>query len=315
MTDYVTPTTWEQCAAHVEAGGIVEVFDGFDEWLDEGVGPSGFRSRPRGPGIGTWEAPRRLVPIETEAYRKERRAIDVPDGYEAVWLPSETVDEFGAGEDDRVSRGHVVAGAREAQARRGTTPAPPPAPSPVPSWPDGVLRDAANRLRWIANSGYIEDPGIKRIIRSWADELDATPAPPWPGAVLSGLTDEDGVPTWLAQAGQVRGEQVRFGQGGAWWPNTLDDYDPALDFDDDRWVEVRAPVPVPEPETERVQLGVAVVGGLLAICREGGTLDLGRGDVRIHTENGALVASTSESMFTVEIDPDGTVEVLKDGDR
>ncbi|MGB3053342.1 MAG: hypothetical protein WBB52_00705, partial [Acidimicrobiales bacterium] len=46
-----------------------------------------------------------------------------------------------------------------------------PAPSPVPPWPDGVLRDAANRLRWIANSGYIEDPGIKRIIRSWADEL------------------------------------------------------------------------------------------------------------------------------------------------
>ncbi|MBK6858031.1 MAG: hypothetical protein IPG97_16165 [Microthrixaceae bacterium] len=23
---------------------------------------------------------------------------------------------------------------------------------PVPPWPDGVLRDAANRLRWIANS-------------------------------------------------------------------------------------------------------------------------------------------------------------------
>ena len=66
------------------------------------------------------------------------------------------------------------------------------APPPVPSWPDGVLRDAANRLRWIANSGYIEDPGIKRIIRSWADELDATLVPPWPGAVLSGLTDEDG---------------------------------------------------------------------------------------------------------------------------
>ena len=54
------------------------------------------------------------------------------------------------------------------------------APPPVPSWPDGVLRDAANRLRWIANSGYIEDPGIKRIIRSWADELDATLVPPWP---------------------------------------------------------------------------------------------------------------------------------------
>ncbi len=31
--------------------------------------------------------------------------------------------------------------------------------------------------------------------------------------------------------------------------------------------------------------------------------------------HGASVASTSESMFTVEIDPDGTIEVLKDGDR
>jgi len=185
-----------------------------------------------------------------------------------------------------------------------------PAPPPVPSWPDGVLRDAANRLRWIANSGYIEDPGIKRIIRSWADELDATLVPPWPGAVLSGLTDEDGVPTWLAQAGQVRGEQVRRRSDFAWVNN-----DQMVAHLDTVWVEVRAPRAVPVPETERVQLGVAVVGGLLAICREGGTLDLGRGDVRIHTENGALVASTSESMFTVEIDPDGTVEVLKDGDR
>ena len=185
-----------------------------------------------------------------------------------------------------------------------------PAPSPVPPWPDGVLRDAANRLRWIANSGYIEDPGIKRIIRSWADELDATLVPPWPGAVLSGLCDEDGVPTWLAQAGQVRGEQVRRRSDFVWVDN-----DQMVAHFDTVWVEVRAPRPVAVPETERVQLGVAVVGGLLAICREGGTLDLGRGDVRIHTENGALVASTSESMFTVEIDADGTVEVLKDGDR
>ncbi|MBK6857785.1 MAG: hypothetical protein IPG97_14880 [Microthrixaceae bacterium] len=56
----------------------------------------------------------------------------------------------------------------------------------------------------------------------WVRESPAPPpAPPWPGAVLSGLTDEDGVPTWLAQAGQVRGEQVRFGPHGAWWLNRL----------------------------------------------------------------------------------------------
>ncbi|MBK6857514.1 MAG: hypothetical protein IPG97_13455 [Microthrixaceae bacterium] len=121
------------------------------------------------------------------------------------------------------------------------------APPPVPSWPDGVLRDAANRLRWIANSGYIEDPGIKRIIRSWADELDATPVPPWPGAVLSGLVDEDGVPTWLAQAGQVRGEQVRRRSDLVWVNN-----DQMVAFSDTVWVEVRDPRAVPEPETERV---------------------------------------------------------------
>ena len=136
-----------------------------------------------------------------------------------------------------------------------------------------------------------------------------SPVPPWPGAVLSGLVDEDGVPTWLAQAGQVRGEQVRLMAGSEVWMTCCRGWSAV------RWVEVRAPRAVPEPETERVQLGVAVVGGLLAICREGATLDLGRGDVKIHTENGASVASTSESMFTVEIAPDGTVEVLKDGDR
>lgn len=227
-------------------------------------------------------------------------------GYNALTVTARAVlgHLHGQHDDSALPYSHCLLCELFRDARRGST----PTPSPVPPWPDGVLRDAANRLRWIANSGYIEDPGIKRIIRSWADELDATPVPPWPGAVLSGLTDEDGVPTWLAQAGQVRGEQVRL-------RHLDDEWATWATLDGDQWVEVRAPRAVPEPETERVQLGVAVVGGLLAICREGATLDLGRGDVKIHTENGALVASTSESMFTVEIDPDGTVEVLKDGDR
>ncbi len=63
------------------------------------------------------------------------------------------------------------------------------------------------------------------------------PVPPWPGAVLSGLTDEDGVPTWLAQAGQVRGEQVRACTSVPWLPNTS--------YGEDEWVEVRAPRAVP----------------------------------------------------------------------
>ena len=180
------------------------------------------------------------------------------------------------------------------------------APSPVPPWPDGVLRDAANRLRWIANSGYIEDPGIKRIIRSWADELDATLVPPWPGAVLSGLTDEDGVPTWLAQAGQVRGEQVRFGSHGAWWPNTVDDFDPDNDFVEDRWVEVRAPRAVPVPETERVPWWEAV----------GRRWPDGRTVWKVtHSVEGVIAWDNGGEALDVMFSADGTVEVLKDGDR
>lgn len=175
------------------------------------------------------------------------------------------------------------------------------APSPVPPWPDGVLRDAANRLRWIANSGYIEDPGIKRIIRSWADELDATLVPPWPGAVPSGLTDEDGVPTWLAQAGQVRGEAVRLRHRDDEWATWAT-------LDGDEWVEVRAPRAAPEPETERVpwweardRLGLAgdpfvEVGS----DDEGPWVRVVEGGTKLHSP----------------VDPDGTVEVLRqDGDR
>ncbi len=184
------------------------------------------------------------------------------------------------------------------------------APPPVPSWPDGVLRDAANRLRWIANSGYIEDPGIKRIIRSWADELDATPVPPWPGAVLSGLVDEDGVPTWLAQAGQVRGEQVRRRSDLVWVNN-----DQMVAFSDTVWVEVRDPRAMPEPETERVPWYRAM----------GRTLPYGEllGDIvqaypSADSPGGIYVEYELPERNTTgnphRDDADGTVEVLKDGE-
>ena len=264
------------------------------------------------------------------------------------------------------------------------------APPPVPSWPDGVLRDAANRLRWIANSGYIEDPGIKRIIRSWADELDATPVPPWPGdenddtarlspdqgdrivnaccrmlgcepadidgdaaleeilteavercadlhgqdrweddchgcgfrvgdhttdgrcpapatpvppwpgAVLSGLVDEDGVPTWLAQAGQVRGEQVRRRSDLVWVNN-----DQMVAFSDTVWVEVRDPRAVPEPETERVPWWAAV-----------GRWTTGDELIVEVARTSVVPVVTVEGGGRVRVAPDGTVEVLRqDGDR
>jgi len=285
MTGYVTPTTWEQCARHVEAGGIVEVQTAWGAWEREYLTPRTYRRRHGAPGGSAWVT-RRLVPIESaartgaERYLTDRMtdpeyaeahleatrhltATVVPDGYEAVWLPSETVDEFDAGEDDRVSRGHVVAGAREAQARRGTTPAPPPAPSPVP---------------------------------------------PWPGAVLSGLVDEDGVPTWLAQAGQVRGEQVRSWHGSGWVAATHSRY---------AWVEVRAPRAVPEPETERVPWYRAM----------GRTLPYGEllGDIvqaypSADSPGGIYVEYELPERNTTgnphRDDADGTVEVLRrDGDQ
>ena len=79
----------------------------------------------------------------------------------------------------------------------------------------------------------------------WSKEaLSLLPVPPWPGAVLSGLVDEDGVPTWLAQAPNVQGEAVRTCVDFPWFicgsDNAVTPY----------WVEVRAPRAVPESETE-----------------------------------------------------------------
>lgn len=184
------------------------------------------------------------------------------------------------------------------------------APSPVPPWPDGVLRDAANRLRWIANSGYIEDPGIKRIIRSWADELDATLVPPWPGAVPSGLTDEDGVPTWLAQAGQVRGEAVRLRHRDDEWATWAT-------LDGDEWVEVRAPRAAPEPETERVPWWEAVEDDRDVTAAQGGPTFSAWLRLRDPEGDWWLVVNGCTDLATAykqKIAPDGTVEVLKDGE-
>ena len=122
------------------------------------------------------------------------------------------------------------------------------------------------------------------------------PVPPWPGAVLSGLVDEDGVPTWLAQAGDVRGGQVRSWYGSGWV--TATQY---------AWVEVRAPRAVPAPETERVPWWEAM--DRLGLAGDP-FVEVGSDDegpwVRV-VEGGTKLHSP--------VDPDGTVEVLKDGDR
>lgn len=141
-----------------------------------------------------------------------------------------------------------------------------------------------------------------------------SPVPPWPGAVLSGLTDEDGVPTWLAQAGQVRGEQVRCSRNLSWVPNH-GGYGPGV------WVEVRAPRAVPEPETERVSVWDALMNERTAIGYDGTPMKLRRGQTILYTRvdggGGRLMyddASHPEGKRPL-VAPDGTVEVLKDGDR
>ena len=85
--------------------------------------------------------------------------------------------------------------------------------------------------------------------------------PPWPGAVLSGLCDEDGEPTWLAQAGDVRGEQARIWHGDVW--NLADVWDHRA------WVEVRAPRAVPEPERVTVTIPAETAHALLRYIEDG----------------------------------------------
>ena len=176
-------------------------------------------------------------------------------------------------------------------------------PEPTPE-PD----DLRERIARAAAGGYMRVPIVALdgmyLGPPWLDVADAVlavlptplPVPPWPGAVLSGLVDEDGVPTWLAQAGQVRGEQVRGWRDMAWYrPDG---------HSSDTWVEVRAPRAVPEPETERVKLweafGRKLPDGRVICGWQWST----------QTRDGSV--TTEDDSFTPVHDAP-TVEVLKDG--
>ncbi len=138
----------------------------------------------------------------------------------------------------------------------------------------------------------------------WVRESPApSPVPPWPGAVLSGLTDEDGVPTWLAQAGQVRGEQVRKAALSRWTGN--------IAYGSDQWVEVRAPRTVPVPETERVQAWEAVRDGRQVV----GASSPFEAHYIWRSGPGRAFIGERTMDKAVLVAPDGTVEVLKDGDQ
>ena len=58
-------TTWEECARHVEAGGVVEYLDyqGDDEWMQGGMTAVDYRGMAEAPGKRGWRQ-RRLLPIE-----------------------------------------------------------------------------------------------------------------------------------------------------------------------------------------------------------------------------------------------------------
>ena len=249
-----------------------------------------------------------------------------PDGCEAVFLPTDVVDHYVSAEPpsgrwDRQASS-VADACREAQARRGTT----------PTTPGGDPRDAVRLLdlAWgvIANAdGWGDDTSWRQAAERWRDGyhrfLDALreeptappaptppPAPPWPGAVLSGLTDEDGVPTWLAQAGQVRGEQVRACTSVPWLPNTS--------YGEDEWVEVRAPRAVPEPETERVPWWESV--GRVVRDATGREAQILRADVgdgagpSVYAYHDQEPGAALRRLYA-PVNGFGTVEVLKDGDR
>lgn len=81
--------TWEECAQHVEAGGVVQYHHDAGVWLDEYLTADTCRRRTDAPGKGGYRS-RRLLPIE--APEPDPSAPDVPEGCEIVYVPTETID-------------------------------------------------------------------------------------------------------------------------------------------------------------------------------------------------------------------------------
>lgn len=94
---------------------------------------------PNGGGI-VWNEARVAASAYVGPEAKAEPSVDVPDGFEVVVLPSETVDEYAAGEFDGVSTRHVVEACRAARARRR------PATERVPWWEAVGRTDSYNGL-------------------------------------------------------------------------------------------------------------------------------------------------------------------------
>ncbi|MBP7630152.1 MAG: hypothetical protein KA758_06840 [Acidimicrobiales bacterium] len=183
--------------------------------------------------------------------------------------------------------------------------------------PEPPADDLRERIARAAAGGYMRVPIVALdgmyLGPPWLDVADAVlavlptppPTPPWPGAVLSGLCDEDGQPTWLAQAGQVRGEQVRIWHDEPWVTTHGS-------WADSRWVEVRAPRAVPEPETERVPWWEVVADQrrLVGFPEVGGTRYGADGCLAFTDHDGVLLANVHDP--AIGWDGSGTVEVLSE---
>lgn len=192
-------------------------------------------------------------------------------------------------------------------------------PPPEPPAPDDLVSRARRHAETHPESRELIEDLLEELLEAvvrWACFAAPPPVPPWPGAVLSGLTDEDGVPTWLAQAGDVRGEQVRRRSDFVWVNN-----DQMVAHLDTVWVEVRAPRAVPVPETERVPWWEAVEddSDVTTTVTPGGGPTFSAW-LRLRDPEGDwwLVVNGCTDLATAykqKIAPDGTVEVLKDGER
>ncbi len=184
----------------------------------------------------------------------------------------------------------------------------------APKWrdcadPDELAAAVAAGVEVLAMGRAGDFPTANQTADQFAGSLRAgityqlpPPAPPWPGAVLSGLTDEDGEPTWLALAPNVLGEAVRTCVDFPWFicgsDNAVTPY----------WVEVRAPRAVPEPETERVPAWEAVKDGRRVV---GASEPFEAHYIWRSGPDRAFIGERTMDR-AVLIAPDGTVEVLKD---
>ena len=288
MTDYVTPTTWEQCAAHVEAGGVVEVEDAPGVWINDRAAATIYRGRCGTPD-DSW-VPRRLVPIESAA--PANGVPDVPTGAERYLAERLADPEYRAAYEAAAP----VTGddLRERIARA--------------IYADDVENERTDFREGVAPCYYDNADAVLAVL---PPQPAPSPVPPWPGAVLSGLVDEDGEPTWLAQAGQVRGEPIRCSRNLSWTKTW--GYGPGM------WVEVRAPRAVAEPATERVPWWEAV--GREVTDQDGERVPIehvqcgdGAGP-SVTAYNAAERRDTRLLRVPIPVRGDGTVEVLKDGDR